>query len=209
MKLMKKKKLHEEEIEVDENALAKLVDTADEDLLKAGGVYYITGSIEEDSLKAIHQNVLLKHLAGPKLWKQDLTFVVNSTGGSIDETNGLLDLLANIRMDIRTVGLGTCASAGAMLVCAGTKGKRTVGPNTILMVHCYSWGSWGKHHELVSARHVQNAIYEQELAFWIKHSKYTKKVDVEKYLLRKEDTWLTAKEAMKHGIVDHIGDVIR
>src|SRR5579863_965062 len=127
MKLMKKKKLHEEEIEVDENALAKLVDTADEDLLKAGGVYYITGSIEEDSLKAIHQNVLLKHLAGPKLWKQDLTFVVNSTGGSIDETNGLLDLLANIRMDIRTVGLGTCASAGAMLVCAGTKGKRTVG----------------------------------------------------------------------------------
>lgn len=207
---MANKKGHDHEIEVaDESMLAKLLDTPDDAILQQLGVYYIFGSIEEGSLKPIHQNVLLKHLSGPKSWKGDLVFIINSGGGSVDETNALLDLLSNIRMDVRTVGLGTCASAAACLLAAGTHGKRTIGATTKVMIHCYSWGTYGKHHDLVAVRHIQNSFYDDEVKFWIKHSKYKTKKDVEKYLLKKEDVWLTAKEALKHGIVDHIGGVLK
>ncbi len=208
----KSKKNHDEEIDSDEDetALAKVqMELTDDAILQKGGIYYVFGEIIEGSLQQYHQNILLKHLAGPKNWKGDLTFVINSPGGSVDETNALLDLISNVRMDIKTVGLGTCASAAATLLAAGTKGKRTVGPSTMIMIHCYSWGAFGKHHELVASRHAQNSFYEQEVNFWKKHSKYKNQKDVEKYLLKKEDLWLTAKEALHHGIVDHIGDVLR
>jgi ATP-dependent Clp protease protease subunit len=200
---------HDHDDEEIESDLSKLIDIEDDVILRKAGVYYIYGPINEGSLQSIHRNVLLKHLAGPANWNSDLVFIINSPGGLIDETNGLLDLLSNIRMDIRTVGLGTCASAGAQLLAAGTKGKRLIGESTQVMIHCYSWGSQGKHHELVASRHAQDHLYDQEVKFWIKHSKYKTKKDVEKYLLKKEDVWLTAKEALKHGIVDHIGDVLR
>lgn len=211
---MKKKKIAHEHDEIesneDETTLARIqTEMSDEAILQKGGVYYVFGDIVDGSLQGIHQNILLKHLAGPKNWKGDLIFVINSCGGSVDETNALLDLISNVRMDVRTVGLGTCASAGAQLLASGTKGKRTIGSSTMVMIHPYSWGAWGKHHELVASRHAQNSFYEQELKFWIKHSKYTNQKDVEKHLLRKEDVWLTAKEALQHGIVDKIGDVLR
>jgi ATP-dependent Clp endopeptidase proteolytic subunit ClpP len=212
LKIVKTKKHSDDEDTegVDGNALAKLVETSsDDDLLKAGGIYYIFGPIEEGTLTSLHQNILLKHLAGPKIWKSDLVFVINSGGGLVDETNALLDLLSNVRMDVRTVGMGMCGSAAACLLASGTKGKRSAGISTTIMIHCYSWGAVGKHHELVAARDAQNNFYEQEVDFWIKHSKYKSRKDVEKYLLRKEDTWLTAKEALHHGIIDHIGDVLR
>ncbi len=123
--------------------------------------------------------------------------------------NALIDLLSNVRLDIKTIGLGQCMSAGAMLLAMGTKGKRSVGKNTTIMIHQYSYGVVGKHHELIAHRNVQDNLHEQEVDFWIKHSKYKTEKEITKHLLRKEDTFLTAKEALKHGIIDEIGDVLR
>lgn len=203
------KKQHDEE-EVEGNDLLAKVATqlSCEEALRASGIYYIYGEIKEGSLQNIHQDILLKHFLGKKEFCGDLVFMINSPGGNLDETNGLLDLLANIRMDIRTVGLGQCSSAAAMLLAAGTPGKRCAGPSTMIMIHSYSWGTAGKHYELVAHRKAQNATHEHEMNFWMKNSKYTKRTDVEKHLLRHEDTYLTAKEALKHGIIDHIGDTI-
>lgn len=192
------------------NVLAKLAASgiSDEDFLRKSGIYYIFGEIKEGSLQPLHQNILLKHYIGPKHFRGDLTFLINSPGGDVDETNSLLDLIKNIRLQVRTVGFGKCMSAAAMLLAAGTKGKRIVGPSTTIMIHPYAWGVYGKHHELVAHRHPQDEAYSQMLNFWMTHSKYKNRKEVEKYLLRKEDTFLTAKEALKHGIIDAIGDVV-
>ncbi len=179
-----------------------------DEALRAAGVYYIYGEIKEGGLIDVQQDILLKHYLGQKEWKRDLTFIINSIGGSVDEANALLDIWDNVHMDINTVGLGQCSSAAACLLAAGTPGKRRIGKSTMVMIHCYQWGATGKHHELVAHRKVQNNTYEQEIQFWMKHSKYTNRKDVEKHLLRHEDTWLTAKEAKLHGIVDIIGDSI-
>jgi ATP-dependent Clp endopeptidase proteolytic subunit ClpP len=204
-----KKKNNEDDDSEGSDLLSKVQSSlSNEEALRHGGVYYIYGEIKEGSLLEIHQDVLLKHFMGPKHWKGDLVFLINSPGGSVDETHGLLDLLGNISMDIRTVGLGQCASAAAVLLASGTPGKRIIGKSTMVMIHCYTWGAAGKHHELVAHRKAQNATYELEVQFWMKHSKYKTKKDVEKYLLRKEDTYLTAKEALRHGIIDRIADSV-
>lgn len=204
-----KKNDDEDESNNDSELLAKVSSQLSSDeALRASGIYYIYGEIKPGGLQDIHQDVLLKHFLGKKHFAEDLTFVINSPGGSVDETNGLLDLLANVRMDIRTAGIGACSSAAAMLLSAGTKGKRVIGPSTMLMIHSYSWGAEGKHHDLVAHRKAQNISHDLEMKFWMIHSKYTKRCDIEKYLLRHEDTYLTAKEAVKHGIVDYISDVI-
>lgn len=202
------KKNKESEIDV-EAATAIIADTDSDALLRKTGIYYITGSIEDNSLKSIHQDILLKHLSGPQLWDKDIQLVINSPGGSCDEANSLLDLLANVRMDINTIGLGTCASAAAMLLACGTKGKRVVGPSTIIMTHRYSWGIYDKHAELVARREIEDVMHDKTVEFWINHSKYTKASQVEKHLLRTVDTYMDAKTALSHGIIDKISGRVR
>ncbi|HUU86418.1 MAG TPA: ATP-dependent Clp protease proteolytic subunit, partial [Candidatus Glassbacteria bacterium] len=179
-----------------------------QNILRSSGVYYIYGEITPGSLLGIHQDVLLKHFLGKEKWSRPLTFIINSPGGDIAETNALIDLLDNIPLEIKTVGLGECSSCGAILLASGSKGHRTAGPNTSIMIHTYSWGTEGKHHELVAARQSQDAMYKQQIDFWIRHSKYTTKNQVEKYLLSKEDRYFTAPQALEHGIIDKISSVI-
>jgi ATP-dependent Clp protease, protease subunit len=177
--------------------------------LKTAGIYYVWGEIRPGGLKDIHQDVLLKHYLGPKRYNQPIQLVINSSGGDSDETSALIDLLSNVRFPVATAGFGTCASAGACLLACGTKGLRTVARNTSIMVHQYSWSASGKHVELVAHRHAQDAEYLKDVAFWLLHSKYRTRSEVEKHLLRKEDNWLTPKEAIRHGIVDRIGGTLQ
>lgn len=173
--------------------------------LRAAGIYYVWGEIGPGSLKDIHQDIVLKNYQGSNFFSGPIQLLINSNGGDADETMALIDLLANVRFPVATSGFGTCASAAAMLLACGTKGLRTIAPNAGVMIHSYAWSADGKHHELVAHRKAQDWEYEKELAFWLKHSRYRKKKDVERHLLKKSDVWLTPREALAHGIVDHIG----
>ena len=208
---MKKNKVEEEETSSEEQVAQQinLLTTEPESILRTMGIYYITGEITTDSLKTIQQDILLKHLTGPKVWDQEIQLIINSGGGLTDEAYALLDLIQNIRMDVRTVGLGTCGSAAAILLAAGTKGKRTVGPSTTIMVHRYSWGTYDKHHELVAHRSIEDEIHNQMVNFWTTHSKYKTKKDVEKHLLKTVDNWMTPQMAIDHGIIDKISSNLR
>lgn len=174
--------------------------------LRDQGIYYVSGEIRPRSFLDIHQDVLVKHLNGPDYYDGDITLIVNSPGGDVPETYMLLDLIENTRFDLATVALGECASAGAMLVAAGTKGKRMIGKNAMIMIHSYSWGAYGTHHDLVASRHAQDALFKGLIDFWVKHSKYKTRALVEQNILQRNDNWFTAEEAVKHGIVDFIGD---
>ncbi len=182
-----------------------LLDTNEpEELLRKTGIYYIYGEIEPGGLKSVHQDILLKNISGPKYWDQDITLVINSPGGSLDEADALLDLISTVRMDVETVGLGECCSAASMLLAAGTKGKRKIGPSTKVMTHRFSWGTYDKQHELIARRQIEDATHDQLVEFWMEHSKYNTKKLVEKHLLSKEDKWFTAEQALEAGIVDKI-----
>lgn len=177
--------------------------------LKRAGIYYIWNEITAGSLKEIHQDILLKSYLGPKRFNSPIQLVISSEGGDANEAASLIDLLANLPFKVATAGFGQVCSAAACLLACGTKGLRTIAPSATLLVHQYAWGFSGKHSDLVAHRHAQDVEHANDVEFWQKHSRYKTKKDVEKYLLKKEDNWFSAKEAVQHGIVDHVGSVLR
>jgi len=170
--------------------------------LKERGVYYVSGEIEEGSLREIQEDMLLKHL-DPE-WTDDVTIIVNSVGGSVPETWALIDLMDWVRFDVRTTGLGLCASAGACILAAGTQGKRIAAQNCSIMIHGMSDVLFGNAQQIVAQQKYVKDEHEKDIQFWIKHSKYTNREEIEQYFLQGLDVYLTAKEALEHGVVDYI-----
>ena len=176
--------------------------TPEEDL-NLRGIYYITGLIEEGFLREIHQNILLKHI--DPSWQDDIQLIINSVGGSVSEGNSFIDLLDFIRMDVRTTAMGYCASMGACLACCGSRGKRVITPNTMIMIHGTTWGVDGNRHQISAVSREMERDHDRDVKFWLKHSKYTKREEVERHFLHgHNDEFMNAEEAIKHGIFDGI-----
>jgi len=175
-------------------------DTSEE--LKKKGVYYISGEIEDGTLKEIQEDILLKHL-DPK-WDDDITIIINSCGGDVAETWALIDLMEWVRMDIRTTGLGLCASAGACILAAGTKGKRTVAKNCSVMIHGMSDIIGGNKQQITAQQKWIHDEHEKDVKFWMEHSNLATKREVEKVFLKGVDVYLTAQEALERGVIDDV-----
>ena len=171
--------------------------------LKRKGIYYITGEINSSSLVDIQQDILLKHL--DPSWNDDIQLIINSVGGSVAEGYALIDLLEWVKMDVRTTAIGFCASMGTCIACSGTKGKRIITPNTSIMIHGTICGVEGNYNQIAAVSREMLRDHERDIKFWMKHSKYKKKVDIEKHFLHgKYDIYMEPEEAIKHGIFDGI-----
>lgn len=188
--------------EKDKDSLDDLGGNATEELRKQG-YYYICGEIDEGDLVEVHADILLKHLS-PR-WKDDVTLIINSCGGSVAETWFLIDLLDYVRMDVRTIGLGICMSSGAHLLAAGTPGKRLVAPNTSIMTHnAWIGHAEGDVHQLEAATKDLQDELDRDIRFWLARSSLTTRNQVEKELLRRADRYLNAEEVIKYGIADGV-----
>jgi len=118
----------------------------------------------------------------------------------------LIDIMKGSKIPIHTVGLGCIASCGLLLFITGEKGHRVLTPNTSILSHQFSWGSWGKEHELFA----QVKEFELSTVRMIDHYKKCtglEEEDIRKYLLPPEDKWLSAREAKKLGICDSVKSV--
>jgi ATP-dependent protease ClpP protease subunit len=108
-------------------------------------------------------------------------------------------------LPIKTVGLGMIASCGVLTFMAGAKGRRVLTNNTSILSHQYSWGSGGKEHELFARVKEFELSSERMLKHYKKCTGLSEK-KIKEILLPPEDVWLTAEEAVKHGIADAIVD---
>ena len=180
-------------------------DSSAQEELRNKGIYYITDFIggDNNTWLEIHQDILLKHLS--LKWHDDIQLIINSYGGYVSSGWALIDLLNWIRMDVRTIALGFCASQGACLACCGTIGKRIAAPNTSFMVHgARQGGVEGNVHELITIADSMVQEQERDMRFWLSQSKYRTKEEVTRYFLDGKDHYFTAEEAFKHGIIDGI-----
>lgn len=142
----------------------------------------------------------LLHLAGEDS-KKDIMFYINSPGGTVYDALAIYDTMQYIKPDIQTIGIGMQASAAAVLLSSGTKGKRSLLPHATVMIHQPRGGSEG-------------VITDQEIR--LKESLRVKKVltDImakntgqKRDRIHKDmerDYWMTAAEAKKYGLVDEI-----
>ena len=129
--------------------------------------------------------------------------MICSNGGDVPSCFALIDVMKASKIPIHTVGLGVIASCGLLIFIAGQSGNRVLTPNTSILSHQYSWGSWGKSHELFA----QVKEFELSTKRMVDHYKKCCGIDektVKEYLLPPEDVWLSATEAKKLGLCDKV-----
>ncbi|HKL76236.1 MAG TPA: ATP-dependent Clp protease proteolytic subunit, partial [Halanaerobiales bacterium] len=132
---------------------------------------------------------------------KDIYLYINSPGGSVTAALAMYDTIQYIKPDVVTIGMGQAASAGALLLAAGAKGKRYGLPYSRVMIHQPAGGVQGKAteaevhiKELMRIRETLNELLSKHTG----QSKEKIAADVEK------DYFMTAEQAVDYGIIDEV-----
>lgn len=135
-----------------------------------------------------------------------LNLIVCSPGGDLNAAFALVDTMRGSAIPIRTIGLGQIASAGLMVFISGERGQRILTPNTSILSHQYSWGAFGKEHELFAQIKEFDLTTKRMIAHYKKCTGLTDK-DIREYLLPPQDIWLSAQESKKLGLCDEVKEL--
>lgn len=134
--------------------------------------------------------------------KKDIKLYINSPGGSVPATLAIYDTMQYIKPDVSTICIGMAASGAALLLSAGTKGKRFSLPNSEMLIHqVMAGGIEGQATEIeISARHILR-LKERLNQILAKHTGKPL-AQVEKDTDR--DYYMDAEDAKKYGLIDEI-----
>ncbi len=133
--------------------------------------------------------------------KRDIQMFVNSPGGSVISGLGIYDTMQYVAPEIGTICTGLAASMGAVLLCAGTKGKRTCLPHSRVMIHQPSGGMQGQFSDMEISYNLIKSMRNELYDIMAKHTGKTFE-EIEKDSDR--DNWMTANEAKQYGLVDEV-----
>ena len=133
--------------------------------------------------------------------KRDIQMFINSPGGSVIAGLGIYDTMQYVSPDIGTICTGLAASMGAVLLAAGTKGKRTCLPHSRVMIHQPSGGMQGQFSDMEISYNLIKSMRRELYEILAKHTEKTFKV-IEEDCDR--DYWMTAGEALDYGLVDEV-----
>ncbi|NTV55165.1 MAG: ATP-dependent Clp endopeptidase proteolytic subunit ClpP [Candidatus Moranbacteria bacterium] len=133
--------------------------------------------------------------------KEDIRLYINSPGGSVTAALAIYDTMQHIKPDVSTICVGMAASAAALLLAAGAKGKRMALPNSEVMIHQVLGGAEGQATEVeIHAKHILKTR-DRLNRILAKHTAQ-KLPKIEKDTDR--DYFMTADEAKAYGIVDKV-----
>lgn len=136
----------------------------------------------------------------------EITMYVNSPGGSVYDGNGILDTMAYIQADVRTICTGLAASMGSMILMCGTRGKRSALPMSRIMIHQPLGGCQGQATEIAIEYNEMMRVREELYALIVQRTQQP----IEKIRQDCErDHWLTAEQAKDYGIIDNVIDIKR
>lgn len=134
---------------------------------------------------------------------KDISFYINSPGGSVTAGMAIYDTMQFVKCDVTTICIGMAASMGAFLLAAGTKGKRLALPHSEIMIHQPSGGAQGQCSDikiradlLLRTRDTLNRILAEHTGKPIE----TIEKDTER------DNFMTAEQALEYGLIDRIID---
>jgi len=169
------------------------------EMLSNNRIIYMTGNFTEQKAEQIVHRLFQYECDDPG---KDILLFIDSYGGYVDSFVTIHETIKLLRCDVATCCIGKAMSCGQLLLISGKNGKRFITPNSRVMIHEFSAGSSGKLTELEifiqENKRLQKAIFEK---FNIRYTKL-KKADLNR--LKGKDTYLSAKECIKYGLVDHI-----
>jgi len=132
---------------------------------------------------------------------RDIQMYVNSPGGQVYAGLGIYDTMQYISPDVATICTGIAASMASVLLCAGTKGKRTGLPHSRVMIHQPMGGAQGQASDIEITYQEIQKIKEELYAIISLHSGQTvKKIEKD----GDRDYWMRAKEAKTYGMIDDV-----
>lgn len=133
--------------------------------------------------------------------KRDIQIFVNSPGGSVIAGMGMYDTMQYVTPDVGTICTGLAASMGAVLLSAGTKGKRSALPHSRVMIHQPSGGMQGQFSDMEINYRLISKLRKELYDILAHHTEQTFET-IEKDSDR--DNWMTAEEARDYGLVDEV-----
>ena len=166
------------------------------------GHHVFMSDVTQESMKPLIDWIIAENF-NQKDKKRELTLGICSPGGDLNACFALVDVMKGSKIPIRTIGMGMIASCGLLMFISGEKGKRILTPNTSILSHQYSSGTYGKEHELFAQVKEYDLTTERIIIHYKKCTGLTEKA-IRKYLLPPHDVWLSAKEAKKLGLCDKI-----
>ena len=161
-------------------------------------IIFLGGPIDDHTANLIIAQLLFLESEDPK---KDVYLYINSPGGSVSAGMAILDTMNYVKPDIATVCVGIAASAAAVILSAGKKGKRFPLPNSAIMIHPGMGGIEGQATDIaIAAKHILRI--KDNLNKILAKNTGKPVAEVEKDAER--DYWMTSDEAKKYGIIDEI-----
>ena len=132
---------------------------------------------------------------------KDISFYINSPGGSVTAGMAIYDTMRYIKCDVSTICIGMAASMGAFLLAGGTKGKRLALPNAEIMIHQPLGGAQGQATEIeIAAKHILQTKEKLNRMLAENTGKDYEVIAAD----TERDNWKSAEEALEYGLIDKV-----
>jgi ATP-dependent Clp protease, protease subunit len=161
-------------------------------------IIFIQGEVNDFLANSVIAQMLFLQMQDPK---KDIHMYINSPGGSVTAGLAMYDTMQFLTCDVNTYCIGICASMGAVLLTAGTKGKRFCLPNSHVMIHQVSGGASG------TASDVQRTVGFMYNLKGRLNGILAKHCDKDETQIERDadrDNYMSAEEAVSYGIVDKV-----
>lgn len=169
-----------------------------DELLLENRVVFLVGEINHITATGVIMRLL--YLQSQKR-NMDINLYINSPGGSVDDTLAIYDTIRYLNCDVSTVCVGRAMSGGAVILAAGTKGKRYILPHAKVMIHQPYGGVYGQTsdiqiqaEEILRAKRTINEILAKHTG------KSVEQIEADS----ERDRYFSAQEAKEYGLVDEV-----
>ena len=132
---------------------------------------------------------------------KDINLYINSPGGSVSDGLAIYDTINSLSCEVRTICVGLAASMGAFLLSSGSRGMRYALPNSEILIHQPLGGAQGQASDIIiAAQHIERTRRTLNSILSLNTGKSVEEIarDTDR------DYTMTAEEALKYGIVDHV-----
>ena len=161
-------------------------------------VIFLVGPINDQTANLVVAQLLFLESENPD---KDISFYVNSPGGSVSAGMAIFDTMNFIKSDVSTLCTGFAASMGAFLLAAGARGKRFSLPNSKIMIHQPSGGSQGQATDIeIQAREILKTREQLNKILAERTGQPLERIERD----TERDYYMTAEEARDYGVVDQV-----
>jgi ATP-dependent Clp protease, protease subunit len=163
-------------------------------------IIFLVGPVNDQSANVVVAQLLFLESENPD---KDVSFYINSPGGSVSAGMSIFDTMQFIKPDVSTMCIGMAASMGSFLLMAGAKGKRLALPNSRIMIHQPSGGAQGQATDIeIHAREILKTRGQLNRIYAERTGQPLSKIEAD----MERDFFLDSQEAKAYGLIDQVLD---